>query len=68
MNDTIKEIGKEILNGNIELKPYYKNKATPCKYCIYKKLCGFNSGIFPTEYNYINKKTKEDIYDHVDIN
>ena len=68
VNDTIKEIGKEILNGNIELKPYYKNKATPCKYCTYKKLCGFNSGIFPTEYNYINKKTKEDIYNHVDIN
>ncbi len=66
VNNTIKEIGKEILNGNIELKPYYKNKLTPCRYCIYKKICGFNSGIFPTEYNYINKKTKEDIYNYVD--
>ena len=65
VNNTIKEIGKEILNGNIELKPYYKNKVTPCKYCIYKKICGFNSGIFPTEYNYINKRTKEDIYNYM---
>ena len=61
VNDTIKEIAKEILDGNIELKPYYKNKKTPCEYCAYKNICGFNSGIFKTEYNFINKKSKEDI-------
>ncbi len=61
VNNTIKEIGKEILNGNICLKPYYKNKKTPCQYCAYKNMCGFDSGIFKTEYNFINKKQKEDI-------
>ena len=61
VNNTIKEIAEEILNGNIELKPYYKNKKTPCEYCTYKNICGFNSGIFKTEYRFINKKTKEDI-------
>ena len=59
--NTIKEISEEILNGNIELKPYYKKPKTPCEYCSYKNMCGFNSGIFKTEYNFINKKTKEDI-------
>lgn len=58
---TIKEISNEILNGNIELKPYYKNKKTPCEYCTYKGMCGFNSGIFKTQYNFIGKKCKEDI-------
>ena len=62
VNSTIKEIANEILNGNIQLKPYYKNKKTPCEYCTYKNICGFNSGIFKTEYNFINKKTKEDIF------
>ena len=61
VNNTIKEIAKEILNGNIELKPYYKNKKTPCEYCSYKNICEFNSGIFKTEYRFINKKNKEDI-------
>ena len=61
VNKTIKEIADEILNGNIALKPYYKNKKTPCEYCTYKNMCGFNSGIFKTEYRFINKKTKEDI-------
>ena len=63
VNHTIKEIAQEILNGNIELKPYYKNKKTPCEYCTYKNICGFNSGIFKTEYRFINRKTKEDIFE-----
>ena len=65
VNITIKEISKEILNGNIKLKPYYKNKKTPCEYCNYKNMCGFNSGIFKTEYNFINKKQKEDIFEKI---
>lgn len=66
VNITIKEIASEILNGNIALKPYYKNKKTPCEYCIYKNMCGFHSGIFKTEYRFIHKKTKEDILNKIE--
>ena len=66
VNNTIKEISEEILNGNIKLKPYYKNKKTPCEYCSYKNVCGFNSGIFKTDYNFINKKQKEDIFEKLE--
>ena len=65
VNNTIKEIAKEILNGNIQLKPYYKNKKTPCEYCIYKNMCGFNSEIFKTEYRFINKKSKEEVLNKI---
>ena len=64
-NTTIKEIINEILNGSIELRPYYKNKKTPCEYCTYKNICDFNSGLFKTEYRFINKKTKEDFFENV---
>lgn len=66
VNNTIKEISEEILNGNIKLKPYYKNKKTPCEYCSYKNVCGFNSGIFKSDYNFINKKQKEDIFEKLE--
>ena len=66
VNNTIKEISEEILNGNIKLKPYYKNKKTPCEYCSYKNVCGFNSGLYKTEYNFINKKQKEDIFEKLE--
>ena len=64
-NTTITEIINEILNGSIELRPYYKNKKTPCEYCTYKNICDFNSGLFKTEYRFINKKTKEDFFENV---
>ena len=65
VNKTIKEIATEILNGNIELKPYYKNKKTPCEYCQYKNICGFNSGIYKAGYRFINKKTKEEFFEKI---
>ena len=61
MYTVIKQISKEILGGNIDLKPYYKDKKTPCKYCDYKSICGFNMGGCENKYNYIDKKSKEEI-------
>ena len=58
---TIKEISQEILEGNIDLKPYNKNGITPCEYCEYKQICNFNPSIYKNEYNYIAKKDKEEI-------
>ena len=58
---TIKEISKEILSGNIDLKPYYKKGKTPCEYCAYKGVCGFNPRENNNNYNYIGEKSKDDI-------
>ena len=49
--DTIKKISKEIFEGNIEIKPFYKNKKTGCDYCKYKSICQFNTS--DNNYNYI---------------
>lgn len=57
----IKQIAKEILSGRIDLKPYNKNGKTPCEYCEYKTICGFNTKQNNNEYNYIDKKSKDDI-------
>ena len=57
----IKEIAKEILSGKIEIKPYYKNGKTPCEYCEYKTVCGFHAKQNNKDYNYIDKKSKDDM-------
>ena len=67
INKTIKQISNEIFKGNIELKPYYKNKNTPCEYCSYKNMCGFNSGIVKKNYNFINKLNKEEILEKIKL-
>lgn len=58
---TIKDISKEILKGKIDLKPYYKKGKTPCEYCNYKAICGFNPRLKDNNYNYIDQKSKDDI-------
>jgi len=58
---TIKDISKEILSGNIDLKPYNKKGKTPCEYCEYKSICGFNTKQNNNKYNYIEHKSKDDI-------
>ena len=65
IDKTIKEISKEILDGNIELKPYYKNKKTPCEYCSYKNMCGFNSGICKSNYRFIENHSKEEFFENI---
>ncbi len=57
----IKQIAKEILSGKIDVKPYNKNGKTPCQYCEYKIVCGFNTKQNNNTYNYIDKKSKDDI-------
>ena len=57
----IKQISNNILSGKIDLKPYNKKGKTPCEYCMYKSICGFNTKQKNNCYNYIDKKTKDDI-------
>lgn len=58
---TIKDIAREILSGNIDLKPYYKKGKTPCEYCEYKGICGFNPRQNNNNYRYIDQRTKDEI-------
>ena len=63
----IKQISKEILTGNIDIKPYYKTKSgkTPCEYCSYKSICNFNNGICKNSYYYVGNTNKDAILDSI---
>ncbi len=64
--NTIKEISKEILQGDISLKPYYKkNKKTPCTYCPYHSICNFNTRNKDNSYYFIPQFSKEEILNNL---
>ena len=65
MNVIIKQISEEIMSGNIGIYPYYKKKKTPCEYCEYKAICGFNTGTPNNKYNYISEMDKEDVLEKI---
>lgn len=53
VNDIIKEISSEILDGKIDIKPYsYKDK-TGCTYCQYQPICRFNPNSKDNSYSYL---------------
>ena len=57
----IKQISKEILSGNIDIKPVYdcKTNISACEYCKYKAICAFDAKI--NTYEYLKNKPKEEI-------
>lgn len=65
MYKVIKQISNEILSGKIELKPFYKNKRTPCSYCDYRSICNFNNGACQNKYNFIEEKSKQEIFEKI---
>ena len=59
VKEIIKELSKEILEGNIDIKPYKYNQKTGCDYCSYKSICMFNTLFEGNDYYRIPKKEKE---------
>lgn len=41
-NHKLKELGADMLNGNIGLAPYEQSGANACTYCAYSSVCGFD--------------------------
>ena len=66
MEKIIKQISEEILSGNIGIEPYYKiqDKKTPCEYCEYKAICGFNQTT-KNNYRYIPNLSKETVLEEM---
>lgn len=64
---TLGDISKEILDGNIDIKPYYnvKNKRKPCEYCVYGSICNFKKGFYGNDYNYIDNLEKDYIIERM---
>ena len=45
VNKKIRDYGKRILNGEIEVNPYEAGGRESCTYCEYRSICGFDPKI-----------------------
>ncbi|MBE7022737.1 MAG: hypothetical protein E7414_05945, partial [Ruminococcaceae bacterium] len=41
--NTVKALGREILDGNVSVYPCGKREALPCRYCRYHSICAFRA-------------------------
>ncbi len=45
VNRKIREFGKRILNGDIQIDPYEDDKRSSCTYCSFRSICGYDEKI-----------------------
>ncbi len=61
----VKEIGQEIVEGNVEVKPYKKDSETACEYCKYRNICRFDAKVLGDCYRVIKKESKEQAIERI---
>jgi len=59
---TIQRLTEQMLEGDISISPYKKDKETPCKYCPYASVCQFETNFKGNEYRIIKSKDVEEIW------
>ncbi len=64
-NIVTKEIGNDIITGNIKVYPYKYKKDTGCEYCSYKDICNFEILNKKERYNYLKELKDEHLWDKI---
>ncbi|MBA1336294.1 MAG: ATP-dependent helicase/nuclease AddAB, subunit B [Firmicutes bacterium] len=53
----------EILRGNVAIKPYRKNRSTPCKYCSFTSICQFDPRFRGNSYRQLRDMKDEEFWE-----
>lgn len=61
----IKELGLQILDGDIEIMPYQAGNKTACDYCTYRSVCGFDLKSPGFTYRKLKQFSDKEIWDKI---
>lgn len=62
----IKDIGEEIVNGNIKIEPYELNGNTGCDYCTFAAVCRFEQKLEGYGYKRLAKLNGEELWNRIE--
>lgn len=60
--ETIKQLGEEILSGQISTKPIQLNGKNPCDYCAYRAICQFDEEMPDNCYDELSKLSNDQLW------
>lgn len=63
----LKDIGEEIVSGNVSVKPYKFKGKNPCKFCPYKAVCWFDVTIPGYEYSSLPVREAGEIWYNIGL-
>lgn len=58
----IKKSCSDMLKGNIKIRPYKKKEGTPCSYCMYSPICGFDTSFEDNKYKILKEKKDDEVW------
>lgn len=62
---TIRQIGSNILAGEVAIAPYRTGQLAPCHYCEYRALCQFDPMFEGNEYNVLRARDEDELWNQV---
>lgn len=65
VRNKIKQIGNEIIQGKVEIKPYKYRKKSPCDYCAYRPVCQFDMQMAANQYRYLPDLDKDELWQRI---
>lgn len=66
VNDSLKTMGEEILDGNTAVNPYKQGTRTACDYCPYHSICGFDLKTSGYGFRRFKNKKAEEIWKEIE--
>ena len=65
VNKKVRHLGKEILDGNIEVNPYRSGQEQACTYCAFQGVCGFEKNTPGYAYRNLQDLDKEEVMERI---
>lgn len=65
VQEKIRYMGREIVEGNIAVNPYVQGTQSACTYCAYKKVCGFDKKIQGYEERKLPSLKEEEVLERI---
>ena len=59
----LKEIGAEILKGNVAINPYKKRNRTACQYCNFTAICQFDPSLQENSYRVLVEPKDQEVWE-----
>ena len=65
VHETVRMLGQEIMQGQIQVNPYMKGQITACTWCSYKSICEFDQKRRGYGYRNLASMSKEEVWNRM---
>lgn len=65
VDQLLKRIGQEIVNGQIRIEPVYTRRRLACTYCSYPSICQFDRQFSDNNWRYLKPMSREEVLNRI---